>query len=271
MLYSLFLLILSQTPGVSKTTLITDTDPSIRYHVTGNSGNIIFKAAPSSGSQSGTIETDYQEGNGFVAFDRDQQEVTAEFKKKFSFNHLSKAIRSAAPVMNVQAPVGSTVDFRLKLVDLGIGQFDFSHLNVSHLEIDARFGEVYIDCPTVNKRIIRETAHIHLTAGQLDINGLANLKAKKWWINGGIGELNLNMGNKMLCSTDIKLDLDIGELNLVIPRGTKVEIRGTNRELESYGFIPHENGWIAAEYHQSSPLLTIYLLGPLGDLNIQWK
>jgi len=257
--------------GMEKTTIFFQEDPSIRYSITGNSGNVILSAHLSEEAGSGLIQTDYQKGNGFVAFDKNTQHVTADFKKKFSFNHLAKAIRKDAPKMKIFAPHESTVDLNLKLIDLGIGQFNFANLNVSHLDLDARFGEVYLDFPTENKVIIRDQVHIHLMAGKLEITDLANLKAEKWWINGGVGDLSLDIGEKLLKKTEIRLDLDIGELTINIPKGTKVEIRGTSRKMDEYGFLSVGKEWIAAEYHQSSPLLTIHLLGPLGSLNINWK
>jgi len=266
---SLWLFFLQPAPGVT-TTLMTGTDPSILYHIRGNAGNVLFSANRKDQTDRGIITTQYQESEGFVAFDRLTQTVKAEFKRDFSLNRLSKTIRAKAPRMDVKAPFGSTVAFDLKLSDLGIGQFNFSDLNVRSFVLDANFGEVYLDFPTINQRIIRDEVSVHLTAGYLEINQLANLKAQNWIVNGGVGELKLDIGDKLHGLTNIKLDLDIGTLSLSIPKGTRVEVHGTNRNLEPYGFIKQEEDWIVSSYHEASPILSIYLLGPLGELQIDW-
>ena len=265
------MLVLAQTGTVEKTTLFTGVDPTVHVSITGNSGNVILKTNEKAFPGEGYINTDYQKGSGFVAFDHQLQSVKAEFKKKFSFNHLGKTIRKEAPSMKMFAPWGSTLDFNLKLSDLGLGQFDFTHLNVNHFFLDVNFGEVYIDFPTLNEAIIRDEVEIHLTAGKLEITDLTNLQARNWKINGGVGELKLDIGKKLLSLMSIKLDLDIGQLSLDIPKGTRVEIRGTNRDLKPFDFIKDKEDWVVAQYHEASPLLTIDLLGPLGELQINWK
>lgn len=272
-LMSSFLLLLLFTPVFSaeKTSIFTDTDPSIRFSITGNAGNVILKVNESDSQTEGYILTDYHSGSGYVAYDKKSQQVTAEFKKKFSLNHLSKTIRKEAPEMQVFVPREAVLEFNLKLGDLGLGQFDFSHIHVRSFHIDARFGEIYIDFPTLNKSIIREETNIHLTAGSLELKNIANLQSPEWRINGGVGDLLLDIGKKLHKATSIKLDLDIGQLTLVIPKGTRVEIRGTSRKLNDYNFIETENGWVSKSYHKSSPILSINLLGPLGDLQITWK
>ena len=251
-----------------RTTLQYGEDPNIKVVMKGRAGNLELQASDTAGE--GEVVTDYQEGRGFVSFDRERQELTWESKINYTLNRFSKHIQRVAPHMRAHLPRYAELDFELDITNLGYGSLNFRDLNLSSFELDSNYGDVDVSFPTVNKSILRGTASFHLMTGDMEISDLANLKAAKVRINGGVGELSVDLGPRLHQDMEVKLDHDIGAMDLTIPRGTHVVISGTSRDLDAFGFQKQGQVWETVSYHENSPTLSIRLTGPLGDLRIIW-
>lgn len=251
-----------------RVSLLYGEDANIKIVMKGRAGNLELKSSQQAGE--GHCLIDYQEGSGYGFFDRKEQVFTWETKIGYTVNRLSKHILKVAPYMKAEIPRGAELDFQLDINSLGLGSLDFNGLNITRFRFDVNYGDVDISFPSENQRIIRGTAKIHLMTGDLEISRLGNLKASKIKINGGVGELTVDFGPRISRETRVKLDHDIGSLELHIPRGTKAVISGTSRDLSVFGFQKLEKSWVPESYHQNSPTLYVELKGPLGDLKIVW-
>jgi len=256
-------------PNIDQTVLVTKVDPSIKIAMKGRAGNLELKSTNRFGE--GLAVTDYQQGEGFVEYNRASQTLTWRTKIPYTLNRLAKSIKKKAPYMRLDLPKGAELDFDLKIKSLGYGTLDFTNLNVSHFNLDVNYGDVDVSFPTVNNSIVRDEARFHLMAGDLEVYNLANLNAAKVRINGGVGELTVDMGDKLLRDTRIKLDMDIGTLELIVPKGTRLMVRGTSRDLTPFGLQKSGKVWEPTSYSNSSPLLEVKAKGPMGNLIITWK
>ena len=268
-LFCLVPLVAQDSGQVDRITLTYQQDSSIKMMMKGRAGNIELKSSGTQGQ--GQVTTDYQQGSGYVAYDRAKQTLNSRTKTKYTLNRLSKNIVKKAPYLRAEVPSQAILDFHLDITNLGFGSFNFADLNISRFHLDTNYGDVDVNFPTVNQSIIRGTAKFHVMAGDLEIYNLANLKADTIKINGGVGELSVDFGPKLLQDTNIKLDQDIGAMELTIPRGTRAIISGTSRDLSGFHFQKNGKSWEPNSYHPDSPLLAIKLLGPVGDLTITWQ
>jgi len=256
--------------NTDRTVLVTrGQDDSIRLVMKGRAGNLELKRSET--AHEGEVVTDYQKGRGFVSYDRTLQTLQWRSKINFTLNRMAGFIRKRAPYMRAEIPRGSDVDFDMRINSMGYGSLDFSDLDVTDFRLKVQYGDVDVAFPTKNRAIVRDRVIFGLTAGDLEVYDLGNLNATDIKINGGVGELFVDVGPKILQNTELRLDMDIGSLELVIPRGTHVRIRGTNRNLTAFGFEKVDKVWIPTEYSERSPLLDIKMTGPLGDLSIAWK
>ena len=244
-------------------------DPNIKVLLKGRAGNIELQRSETDGA--GYILTDYQKGSGYVDYDRQSQVLKSESKITYTLNRLSKHIQKVAPYTRAFIPRGAELDFTLNITNLGYGTMDFSDLNINHFKCDVNYGDVDVSFPTENRSIVRGAAKFHVMAGDLEVYQLGNLKAGKVKINGGAGEVTVDFGPKIYRDTEVRIDLDIGTLELIIPRGTLALISGTSRDLSAFEFKESGKQWAPASYHRDSPTLNIKLKGPMGSLNIVWK
>lgn len=252
---------------VDQVRVVYGEDRNIKFVMKGRAGNLQLNATD---AEEGMVKADYQKGSGYVKYDRQNQVLECRTRIGYTLNRLAKHIQSVAPAVEAQIPKNAELDVAIDVTSMGLGSLDFTNLNVSRFKFDVNYGDVDIQFPTQNKSIVRGYAKFHLMTGDLEIDDLANLMAEKVRINGGIGELTINFGKKLHKDMDVKVDQDIGALEVSLPKGTKVIITGTSRDLAPFGFIKQEKGWLAESYHELSPTLRLRLKGPLGDLKINW-
>ena len=254
---------------IHTTTIETAQDPSIQVVAKGKAGNMELRAAGT--PQTGSARVNYQKGFGFVEYDHQLQTLTFEGSRRFSFNRTSKKVMRTAPYVEVKLPTGAVVDLDVHTHDLGYGSFDFRDLSVSRLVLDVNYGDIDFHFPTENTSVIRDEVLFHLMAGDLELEQLGNLKASKIKINGGVGELSLDFGPQLRMDTDVSFDHDIGRVDVSIPKGTHVIVKGTNRNLQSYNLDQVGTYWETTNHASERPILTLDMRGPIGGLDIQWK
>jgi hypothetical protein len=253
-------------------------DNNIRIEMDGRGGNLELISSAVRGE--GYVLTNYQKGSGFVQFDRDRQVLQTKTRMAYTLNRVSNHVQKVAPYMWFHIPAGAELDFDMDLNSVGYGSLDFRAMDINQFRLWAKYGDVDVNFPTRNESIVRGTAKFGMLAGDLEITNLGNLSAAKVRINGGAGEVEVHFGPQLFQNMDVRLDLDIGELLLRIPRGTHVRITGTSRNLSDYGLkkVDRRQGvfrsvpvWETEQYSDNSPLLDIRLTGPMGDLDIRWE
>lgn len=256
--------------GERTTIVLGDQDTSLKVDYRGRAANV--ELAASGEATMGYAITDYQKGRGYANYDRSHQSFTFKSKINYTLNRWSKHIQKVAPYQQVWLPRDAVIDFNMKTNTVGFGSLNFEHLQLSDFFLDVSYGDLDVHFPSENTAIMRDTAVFKLTAGDLEIYKLGNLKATDIKINGGTGELNVDFGPKLHKDTNVKLDLDIGATELSFPKGTRVIITGTSRDLAPYGFEKvDDKTWQPVSYHEASPTLSLKLKGPLGDLTILWQ
>jgi len=260
---------MSEDHQIDRTRIIYGQDHNIKFELKGRAGNLQLQSAPE--GEEGFAEADYQKGSGYVKYDRTNQVLECRSRISYTFNRLSRHIQDVAPKLTTTFPKNSELDVHIDVNSMGLGSLDFTDLHLSKFKFDVNYGDVDISFPTKNKSIIRGPVKFHLMTGDLEINQLSNLMADKIRINGGIGELSIDFGPILHRDLDVKIDQDIGGMDLTIPKGTHVIISGTSRDLSDFGFIKEGKQWRSESYHERSPTLDLRLKGPLGDLKIYWQ
>jgi hypothetical protein len=267
---ALFLLTTNFSPQSDHDTiaLYTATDPNLHINLKASGLNLNLNAI---NEKVGSAKVRYQNGKGYAAFDRDTQSLQIKLKMDKPFVVMPKSLKQQAPWVDLAIPLNSELAFRCDARNIGIADLNFGGLHLESFVFEARSGEVILDFPTENKTMVRKKAIVSVSAGSLTVKNLGHLRAPLLKINGGIGELDLHWGEALFLDTELRLDHDMGQLTLTLPKGLHVQVRGTNRDMAPFGFIRSPKGWVVSEYVQSSKQLTIRLLGPLGDFQLLWE
>lgn len=252
-----------------RTSLLIGQDPTLKLVVKGRAGNM--ELSHSGQATEGHANTEYREGSGFASFDRNSQTLTFKPHTKFTFNRLSSHIEKIAPYMWAYLPKSCVLDLNVKVNSMGFGSMNLKELSVSALNLDVRYGDIDMDFATENQAIFRGTAKFHIHYGDLELVNLGNLKASKVEINGGAGEVSVDFGPKLYSDMEVKFDQDLGNSELSFPKGTRVVISGTSRDLTAFGFKKVGESWEPESYSDQSPTLNLKVRGPMGELALVWK
>ena len=88
-------------PKQQSATITYGEDREIKLLVQGRSGNLVLRPAEST---EGLAEVVFQQGSGYVSYDRQEQLLTWVSHKKRSLNHTSRAVERLAPTMKMDLP-----------------------------------------------------------------------------------------------------------------------------------------------------------------------
>jgi len=154
-------------------------------------------------------------------FSEKRNKLEIEFSKEGWLDH--EPDRTMAQ-LDIELPTGGDMelDFRIKAGEI---EMQLGGLRIADFSLQTVAGEVNLDFDKPN-RIEMETLDLDTKIGESNFRRLGNARFKDADINGGIGELTIDFSGEMLNDAFGRVDLDIGETVIVLPRdvGTKLSI-----------------------------------------------
>ncbi len=136
-------------------------------------------------------------------------------------------------------------------------------------EVEVRFDEP--------NPILMDFLDIDAKVGEIRLVKLGNARFKKANINGGIGEIDIDFGGDLLSESRAKVDLDIGEAVVSLPRdiGIKMRIGGGLSFLSSkdidQSFYRRGNYYYSDDYQEKKNRFFLYITPGLGQFTIERK
>jgi len=151
--------------------------------------------------------------------------------------------------------------------------FNVGGLRLEEFRLRVWAGEVsvYFDEPNP---IIMKYLDINTSIGELNTSQLGNARFEKAKINGGIGEINVDFTGACLNNAMAKVDLDIGEADVILPsdRGVRISIGG------AFGFLSSKNidgdfrrqgrYYYTENFEEQEQSLSVRITPGLGELNV---
>jgi len=134
-------------------------------------------------------------------------------------------------------------------------------------------GEIDISFDEPNKGLM-DFLGIKSRVGELQCSKLGNARFERADINGGIGELDIDFTGDLINNCMAKVDLDIGESYIRLPKniGIKLRIGGwsflSEKNIDSY-FYKRGNSYYSEDYSNSKEKFYIRVSPGLGELTIE--
>ncbi len=110
-------------------------------------------------------------------------------------------------------------------------------------------------------------------ATDLDIRKLAQSGCRRVKIEGGVGSVLVDMNGTWRGNTELVVELAMGKLTLVIPKGTGVRIDGQRflSPMDSDGFTKSGNSWITPGFDKAEKVLQVQLKTAMAGIEIRWN
>jgi len=134
-------------------------------------------------------------------------------------------------------------------------------------------GEIDVSFEEPNKGIM-DFLGIKSRVGELTCSQIGNARFERADINGGIGELDIDFSGDLVNNCMAKVDLDIGESYIRLPKdiGVKLRIAGwsflSEKDIDSY-LYKRGNSYYSEDYTDSKEKFYLRISSGLGELKIE--
>ncbi|NIR51803.1 cell wall-active antibiotics response protein [candidate division KSB1 bacterium] len=193
-------------------------DKVFRVDIEIDAGEVTIHKSPNDKEARVIIDYDEEEFRVYSDFDEKRSRLDIEFEKKGWGNSKDNAVAEAL----IELPTGVEVDLEAK-IKAGEIDLDFGGLALTRLDLTTWAGEVVVGFSEPNKSDM-EFMKINTKVGETRIRELGNARFREAEINGGIGEMSVDLRGNMLSEAEAHIDLDIGETTLYLPEEAGVKL-----------------------------------------------
>ena len=150
------------------------------------------------------------------------------------------------------------------VVDLGGLRIRDAHIQTGASETHLR----------VAKPNMERCGEFKLEVGAADFNaeGLGNLNCASYDVDGGVGDVTLDFNGAWSVDTDVEVDMGLGQLTLVLPRGlgVRVEKNGFLASFDSEGLIKRGDAYYSENWEKAGNRVSFNIDAAFGAIRIQW-
>jgi len=156
---------------------------------------------------------------------------------------------------------------------MGKGDFDLSGLRVQDLKIDAGFSDVSVKFDTPNP-VEMDRLAVEAGLGSFKLEKLGNASARTVSIEVGLGSGTIDLSGPLPKNLSVKMDVGLGSMELLIPRGTQVKIHCDCSFLSSVEFDDFQkkgdSTYLSPGFDESQDYVSLDLSVGLGSATVKW-
>lgn len=152
----------------------------------------------------------------------------------------------------------------------GQGELDFTGLQIEKLDIDLGAGDFTLRFDEPNPaKMDRFT--LDVGAASLEINGVGNASPEDMVVQGGAGEITLDLTGDWARSANIEVTAGFGQLNLYLPDdvGVKVDVTSGLANVETSGLRRSGDAYVNDAYDEAEIELIIAVTAGVGQVNLE--
>jgi predicted membrane protein len=166
--------------------------------------------------------------------------------------------------------VDMTLETRVKAGEVSL---DLTRLRLKAFKLSFWAGEVGVQFNEPNP-VVMDYMDINARIGQLSTSHLGNARYKKARINGGIGEIDIDLTGEMINESKTMVDLDIGEAEVTLPasQGFRLSIGGalgfmSQKNIDA-DIIKRGSYYYSNDYKIAEKSISVRITTGLGELTV---
>jgi len=220
-------------------------------------------------SLSGRINEKYDELD--LGYDKRHNEFSLTLDRKKWFKSVTENNSSR---IEIELPDNAIIDFKSK-IKAGVAELSLGGLSLKNFELRNFAGDVHVEFRQPNK-IAMNSLDISVKIGETTIKRLGNARFSDANINGGIGELYIDLSGEGTKSMDVEIDLDIGSTTILLPRDYGIKLKSStmgfltdttiDSEFEKRGRYYYSNN-----YNSASKTIYANIQSGIGELRIDLR
>ncbi len=164
------------------------------------------------------------------------------------------------------------LEFKIKAgeIDMQLGG-----LKIAELALQTMAGEVNLDFDEPN-RIEMSSLDLNTKVGESKYVRLGNARFRDADINGGIGELTIDFNGEMIKDAVARVDLDIGETAIILPREAGTKLSVSKFLFLSHIDLPHElrqdgRYYFTENYDRADRTFQLRISSGLGECRVELR
>jgi predicted membrane protein len=214
---------------------------------------------------------DKQQCDADVRYDEDRDELRIDIDHE-NLNIIKGEDGGTFAKIVLSLPGRPSIDL---YADIKAGDIDFElgDLYLRSFELSNLAGDVSIDFNKPNLTEM-EILDINVKVGELRLANLGNANFRQAEINGGIGEMTLDFSGDTLKRGMARIDLDIGETSIILPKTLGIKLRISkflflsNVNTPSW-FKKRGNYYYSENYKDADESLYLTISSGIGELDIE--
>lgn len=117
-----------------------------------------------------------------------------------------------------------------------------------------------------------ESIELQVGAAQMNVEGLGNASPGRLEVQGGAGEVNLDLGGAWRNDMTAKFELGMGGLNLKVPRGVGLRVHKNSilASFEAAEMVKQGDVWVSQGYQTAKRHLDIDIDAAFGSIRVDW-
>jgi hypothetical protein len=152
----------------------------------------------------------------------------------------------------------------------GKGDLDLGGLQIEKLDADLGAGDFTLSFDEPNAA---EMSRLTLDTGasRLEIDGVGNASPEEMVVQGGAGEITLDLTGDWARSADIEVTAGVGQITLYLPDdvGVKVNVTGGLANIETSGLQSSGGAYVNDAYGETELELTVAVTAGVGQVNLE--
>ncbi len=214
---------------------------------------------------------DKEQCDADIRYDEDRDELRIDIDHE-NLNIIKGEDGDTYARIVLSLPGRPEIDF---YADIKAGEIDFElgDLHLRTFELSNLAGDVSIDFAQPN-RTEMEILDINVKVGEVRVANLGNANFRQAEINGGIGEMTLDFSGETLKRGMARIDLDIGETLIILPKTLGIKLRISkflflsNVNTPSW-FEKRGNYYYSENYKNTDKSLYLTISSGIGELDIE--
>lgn len=114
---------------------------------------------------------------------------------------------------------------------------------------------------------------LEIGAASFEATDLGNLGCSRLSLTGGVGDITLGFGGQWKSDMAGDIQMGLGSLKLVVPRGTGLRLvkDGVLSSIDGAGLVKRGNTYTTEGFDAASHHLTLHVQAALGSIDVAWK
>ncbi len=154
-------------------------------------------------------------------------------------------------------------------IGAGAGNLDLSGLGLSELDLRMGAGDFQVRFNESNPVEMRDLT-LETGAAKLDVRGIGYASPEKATVNGGVGEITLDLTGTWSNSSEVDITAGVGSITLRLPDdiGVQVETDGGLTNVEAGEFRRTDGAYVNDAFGETEVELRIHVTTGVGNLRL---